>query len=58
MSKLIALDKVLELIEEATERIVILYANLSGRENAHRAEFRKEVRILLIDLSNRLKELN
>src|SRR3990167_8386165 len=32
---------------EATERIVIQYANLSGRESAHRAEFREKVQTIL-----------
>lgn len=32
-----------ELIEEIVERIVIDYANLSGRETSNRSEFRKRV---------------
>lgn len=34
---------------EAVERIVILYANLSGRETANRAEFRKKVEVIIQD---------
>lgn len=30
---------------EATERIVIDYANLAGRETANRAEFRKRTKV-------------
>lgn len=33
-----------ERLDETTERIVIDYANLSGRESANRAEFRKLTR--------------
>lgn len=33
-----------EVLEETTERIVIDYSNLSGRESANRAEFRERVR--------------
>ena len=32
-----------KIITEITERIVIEYANLSGRESANRAEFRKRI---------------
>ena len=43
---------------ELIERIVILYANLSGRETANRAEFREEVEKLLVHfLSQRDDEL-
>ena len=34
-------------IEELTEKIVIIYANLSGRETANRAEFRERIKSLL-----------
>ena len=49
-------------ITESTERIVILYANLSGRESANRAEFRLEVEKILSKsfskaISNREKEI-
>lgn len=43
-------------IVEITERIVMDYANLSGRESANRAEFRKltekNIRILISHLSD------
>lgn len=35
-------------VDTIVERIVILYANLSGRESANRAEFRDGVRKLLL----------
>lgn len=37
-------------IDEVTERIVILYANYSGRESANRAVFREDVRKILSSL--------
>ena len=37
---------------EIVERIVIEYANLSGRETANRAEFRKRVNKILQDETN------
>ena len=42
-----------ELITEITERLVILYANLSGRETANRSEFREEARKLITRATNR-----
>ena len=34
-------------VTEPTERLVIEYANLSGRESANRAEFRKRAEVIL-----------
>jgi len=42
--------------EEIIERIVIDYANLSGRESAHRAEFREKVAKHLDNLLQAEKE--
>lgn len=39
-----------------TERIVIEYANFSGRETAHRAEFRKRVEEILTPFIENLLE--
>ena len=36
-----------EILDETTERIVIQYANLSGRESENRAVFRQEVEKIL-----------
>ena len=36
-------EKQYDILAEITERIVIDYANLSGRESEHRAEFREKV---------------
>lgn len=45
-------------ITETTERIVIDYANLSGRENAPRGEFRRRVFQRLNDLmANKIDEI-
>jgi len=38
-------DKQYDILAEITERIVIDYANLSGRESEYRAEFREKVAI-------------
>ena len=45
-----------DLISEISERIVIDYANLSGRDIEHRAEFRDRVVKHLLDLLNQAKE--
>ena len=46
-------DKAVDKQEECIERIVIDYANLSGRETANRAEFRELVRGHLKDLRSK-----
>ncbi len=45
-----------EALTETTEKLVILYANLSGRESANRAAFRVEAEKLLLSLLRQQRE--
>lgn len=47
-------NQIQKIIEELTEKIVILYANYSGRESDNRSRFRKDVREQNIQLTSSL----